>query len=212
MAVLYPRYIQYGAAAERIPVELETAEPELVILGGILKLVRRGLKGVDTAVFSLIGHQKNAFLLNRFENGLEMLPVVGGTIGVPVPVAVIAVKIILTVKGGKTVPFPGQKFQLSVCEKQLETGVLHQGFQPCFLEVRKRDGGNGVFQTGRKGMFVLFLQKGPCAVRQFGDNGQGAFLESVSTAYIIHVLPGYGAVPGFIQYVADHIVITAVYL
>ena len=149
MAVLYPRYIQYGAAAERIPVELETAEPEFIVLGGILKLVRGGLKGVDTAVFSLIGHQKNAFLLNRFENGLEMLPVVGGTIGVPVPVAVIAVKIILTVKGGKTVPFPGQKFQLSVCEKQLETGVLHQGFQPCFLEVRKRDGGNRL-RTSKK--------------------------------------------------------------
>lgn len=132
MAVLYPRYIQYGAAAERIPVELETAEPEFIVLGGILKLVRGGLKGVDTAVFSLIGHQKNAFLLNRFENGLEMLPVVGGTIGVPVPVAVIAVKIILTVKGGKTVPFPGQKFQLSVCEKQLETGACIRDFSHAF--------------------------------------------------------------------------------
>ena len=60
MAVLYACQIKYGAAAERIPVELETAEPEFVILGGILKLVRRGLKGVDTAVFSLIGNQKNA--------------------------------------------------------------------------------------------------------------------------------------------------------
>ena len=49
MAVLYACQIKYGAAAERIPVELETAEPELVILGGILKLVRRGLKGVDQA-------------------------------------------------------------------------------------------------------------------------------------------------------------------
>ena len=37
MAVLYACQIKYGAAAERIPVELETAEPELVILGGILK-------------------------------------------------------------------------------------------------------------------------------------------------------------------------------
>lgn len=165
MTVLYPRYIQYGTAAERIPVELETAEPEFIVLGGILKLVRDGLEGVGTAVFSLISHQKSAFLLNRFENGLEMLPVVGGAIGVPVPVAVIAVKIILTVEGRKTVPFPDQEFQLSICEEQLETGGLHQGFQPCFLGVRKRDGGNGVFQTGRKGMFVLFLQKGPCAVR-----------------------------------------------
>lgn len=97
MAVLYACQIKYGAAAERIPVELETAEPELVILGGILKLVRRGLKGVDTAVFSLIGHQKNTFLLNCLKNGLEMLPVGGGTIGVPVPVAVIAVKVVLAV-------------------------------------------------------------------------------------------------------------------
>ena len=29
MAVLYPRYIQYGAAAERIPVELETQSRNL---------------------------------------------------------------------------------------------------------------------------------------------------------------------------------------
>ena len=110
MAVLYVCQIKYGAAAERIPVELETAEPELVILGGILKLVRRGLKGVDTAVFSLIGHQKNAFLPNCFKYSLKMLPVGGGIIGIPVPVAVIVVKVVLMVKGGQTVPFPGQKF------------------------------------------------------------------------------------------------------
>ena len=58
-------------------------------------------------------------------------------------------------------------------------------------------------QAGRKGM-------GPCAVRQFGDDGQGAFLETVSTAYMLHVLPGYGALPGFIQYVADHIVMSMI--
>ena len=110
MAVLYPRYIQYGAAAERIPVELETAEPEFIVLGGILKLVRGGLKGVDTAVFSLIGHQKNAFLPNCFKYSLKMLPVGGGIIGIPIPVAVIVVKVVLMVKGGQTVPFPGQKF------------------------------------------------------------------------------------------------------
>ena len=97
MAVLYPRYIQYGAAAERIPVELETAEPEFIVLGGILKLVRGGLKGVDTAVFSLIGNQKNAFLPNCFKYSLKMLPVGGGIIGIPVPVAVIAVKVVLAV-------------------------------------------------------------------------------------------------------------------
>ena len=93
----------------------------------------------------------------------------------------------------------------------METGVLYQGFQPCFLEVRERERRNSMAQTGRKGMFVLFFQKGPCAVRQFGDDGQGAFLETVSAAYILHILPGYGAVTCFIQYVADHIVITAVY-
>ena len=52
MAVLYACQIKYGAAAERISVKLEAAEPEFVILGRILKLVRRSLKGVDTAVFS----------------------------------------------------------------------------------------------------------------------------------------------------------------
>lgn len=66
-------------------------------------------------------------------------------------------------------------------------------------------------QTGLEGMFILFFQKGPYAVRQFGDDGQGAFLESVSTAYILHILPGDGALPCFIQYVPDHIIITAVY-
>ena len=55
MAVLYPRYIQYGAAAERIPVELETAEPEFIVLGGILKLVREYLEGVGAPFFALIG-------------------------------------------------------------------------------------------------------------------------------------------------------------
>jgi len=97
MAVLYACQIKYGAAAERISVKLEAAEPEFVILGRILNLVRRSFKGVDTAVFSLIGHQKNTFLLNCLKNGLEMLPVGGGTIGVPVPVAVIAVKVVLAV-------------------------------------------------------------------------------------------------------------------
>ena len=110
MAVLYACQIKYGAAAERISVKLEAAEPEFVILGRILKLVRRSLEGVDTAVFSLIGNQKNAFLPNCFKYSLKMLPVGGGIIGIPVPVAVIVVKVVLMVKGGQTVPFPGQEF------------------------------------------------------------------------------------------------------
>ena len=110
MAVLYACQIKYGAAAERISVKLEAAEPEFVILGRILKLVRRSFKGVDTAVFYLIGNQKNAFLPNCFKYSLKMLPVGGGIIGIPVPVAVIVVKVVLMVKGGQTVPFPGQKF------------------------------------------------------------------------------------------------------
>ena len=110
MAVLYACQIKYGAAAERISVKLEAAEPEFVILGRILKLVRRSFKGVDTAVFSLIGNQKNAFLANWFKYSLKMLPVGGGIIGIPIPVAVIVVKVVLMVKGGQTVPFPGQKF------------------------------------------------------------------------------------------------------
>ena len=78
------------------------------------------------------------------------------------------------------------------------------------MEIRKRDSRDGMAQPGRKGMFVLLIQKGPCAVRQFGNNGQGAFLETIDPADILHVLPGYGVTPGSVQYVADYIVIAAV--
>lgn len=55
MAVLYACQIKYGAAAERISVKLEAAEPEFVILGRILKLVREYLEGVGAPFFALIG-------------------------------------------------------------------------------------------------------------------------------------------------------------
>ena len=53
MAVLYACQIKYGAAAERISVKLEAAEPEFVILGRILKLVRRSFKGVDLSLIHI---------------------------------------------------------------------------------------------------------------------------------------------------------------
>ena len=68
--------------------------------------------------------------------------------------------------------------KLGVCEKQAESGVRHQSFQPGFLEKGQGHGKDPVFQAGpvRVSFFAVLFQQGPHMSCETGDNGEGALV------------------------------------